>query len=86
MLIYEEEVLIFFGQNWYTIEISVFDFSRNLFIVSINYDIYYEEKVYDILASIHKTFIGCLFNFDFRWNWHVAECFDSISAKVSVEF
>ena len=46
--------------------VSVFDFDRNLIIVSINdiYDIY-EEKVYDIY-HLHMAFIGFLFfNFDF---------------------
>ena len=40
-------IIKFFGQNWHIIEISIFDFGRNLITVSINYDIY-EEKAYDI--------------------------------------
>ena len=35
--------------------------------------------------SIYMIFIGFLFfNYGFDWNWHVAKCFDLVSAKVSV--
>ena len=50
-------IIKFFGQNWHIIEISIFDFGRNLITVSINYDIY-EEKVYDIWHMIHVYTYG----------------------------
>ena len=51
---YEEEVLYSLAKI-NTIEISVFDFVRNLIIVSINYDIY-EEKIYGYVYTydLHK--------------------------------
>jgi len=36
-----------------TTEISIFDFDRNLIIISINYDIY-KKKVYDIWTCLCK--------------------------------
>ena len=85
----KKKYLLFFGQNYYfkidTTEISIFNFSRTLIIVSINYDIY-KENVYDNIydnISKHMIFIGffSFFNFDFSFNWYTAECFDSVRPK-----
>jgi len=63
---------------------SVFDFGRNLIIVSINFDIY-KEKVCMVYGHAYIAFIRFLFcNSGFDFGWHIAEYFGSVSVKVLV--